>query len=331
MNFKKIILGSACAMASFGLFACGDDESTGGVDVPTGVDPPVGPVIDLPEASDVSPIVFSTIEITPMAGAKGMQGSLSGMVKLDPNFIVDTQKIPYTAEVETKIDSVAFFVARPIQGELYQEPVHINLDGVVFPTEMVPLSQKYFEYASLSSCGDFNLIIVAYASSKEAGLKTTTYTSVFDQLKFTRPETECKAPEPVVSSSSAEPAACTPVTAHSVKLSNSVSSDQSALNFDTGLADNPHISISFSNGAGVIVPGAGISIFEESSQITGLVPTKTPICREDFTKSSFELEEVTSGIWFVAVDAAGKIYPVMVNKVMTESNTKGYMELTYFN
>ena len=325
MNFKKILLGSAIAVASLGFTACGGDS---GSDDPVGPTSSSGEIIKPPKQSDLSPVVFSGIGITVMSGQRGMQGSLSGIIKLDPDFM-DTSE-PYTADVDVKIDSVRFAVGKVDGANAYQEPVNINLDGVVFPTEQVFFSQKYLEFADLSSCGTFKLFIFVYSSSKETGVETSYYTSVYDSLTFTRPETECQAPSSAVESSSSV-AVCTPVTAHEDTLSNSMGTSKSAINFETGLADNPHISIKFADNAATIVPAAGVVVHEDVKQTTGLVPTAPQICKEDFASANPVFnEELTSGLWLDVVAADGKVFPMMIRKTMFESATKGTISIVYF-
>ena len=326
MKFKKIILGSAIATAAFGFFACGSEDPKDNPVGPGGQTLP-GPVIDIPQESAFSPIVFNGLKITVMAGTNGMRGALGGVIKLDPEFI-DPQT-EYTANVKTMIDSVKFAVGRDIQGKSYQENVTVNLDGIIFPVEMVSFSQKYLEFSQLSTCGEFKLFISSFASSKEEGLKTTKYTSV-DTLTFVRPEAECATSQAVESSSSAA-AVCTPVTAHEDTLSNSMGTSKSAINFETGTADNPHITLKFANNAAEIIPGAGVQVFEDNSQTTGLLPSKTPLCAEDFKKSNFAFnEELTSGLWLDIITADGKQYPMMVRKTMFESATKGTVSIVYY-
>lgn len=326
MNFKKILLGSAIAAASFGLYACGDDSSS--PDTPVNPDNPGAQIIDQPKASSLSPIIFDNLKITPMSnGAGGMRGSLSGMVKLDPEFL--NPEVPYTAEAVTMIDSVDFAVGKVVNGQSFEEgKITINLDGVVFPAERVPFSQKFFEFSELSGCGDFKLYVFVYSSTKETDLETSNYVSI-DSIAFTRSEQECQAP--IVESSSSAAVVCTPVTANDLSLSNSMGTSQSAVNFETGLADNPHISVRFANNAAYITPGTGVTVYEDQSQTTGLLPTKNPVCSEDFRKSNFQFEdELTSGVWLDVVTADGKMYPVMVKKAMFESATKGTVDIVYY-
>ena len=331
MNFKKILLGSALAATTFGFFACGGGDS--GVETPVNPSNPDAKVIELPKASALSPVIFENLKITVMSGTKGMQGSLSGMIKLDDMF--NDTSVPYTEKVDVKIDSVGFAVAKVIAGNAFQEKVSINLDGVVFPAERISLSQKYFEFADLSDCGDFKLFIFVYSSSKEEGLQTSLYTSVDTTLTFTRPEQECQAQLPP-SSSSPVVTPCSPVTAHPITLSNSLGTGQTALNFETGTAENPHVTLKIVDKLAYLTPAAGVTIYEDNAQTTGLEaevqPGQTQICREDFRKSNFKYdEELSSGLWLDVIGADGKVYPILVKKFMSESATKGTLDIIYYN
>lgn len=140
---------------------------------------------------------------------------------------------------------------------------------------------------------------------------------------------------PETSSSSAE-TLCDPVSAHVVTLSNSLNTSQSAINFETGADENPHITIKFASNAATIIPGEGVTVYEDNSQTTGLEAEpkagQTQICREDFRKSNIQFyEELTSGLWLDVVDSTGKIFPVLIKKAMFESATKGLVDIVYYN
>lgn len=331
MNFKKILLSSTIAAASLGFFACGDDSSSGGdISKP---DTPPGPEIDTPKPTALSPVIFSGLSFVPMTVGTGMGGALSGMIKLDPEFA--NTEIPYTPEAVTLIDSVSFAVGRIVNGKAYQEKISINPDGVVFPTERVSFSQKTFAYSELSGCGDFRLYIFAYSSTKETDLKTSTYISVDSTLLFTRPEQDCQEQLPP-SSSSPVVTPCDPVTPHPATLSNSLGTSQTAINFETGLADNPHVTLKIAGEEASFIPSAGVTIYEDNAQMTSVEAEpkagQTSICREDFVKSNFMYdEELSSGIWLDVIDATGKIYPVLIKKAVFESATKGSVEILYYN
>lgn len=333
MNSKKILFGLTAAATLFSFTACGGE----------GGDNPVGPgsssskPVELPKESSLNPVLFNEPSVTVMSGMNGMQGSLSGVITIDPDFFSSEGAFEGDTNQVTRIDSVHFAVGKPTgDGKIMQEPIAINLDGQVLPTDRISLSQKFFEFSQLSSCGVFNLYITVFSSTKhtvDPKVKTITYTNTYNQLTFTRNESECKAPEPE-SSSASEPETCTPVTATEIKLSNETASDQSALNFETGTADNPHVTLHISGREASLVPGAGVSVFEDNSQTTGLQPEVAnpgqPVCLEKFKASARAYEEeLTSGLWLEVV-ANGKTYPVMIKKPMFESNTKGSVTLVYY-
>ena len=85
MNFKKILLGSAIAAASFGLYACGDDSSS--PDTPVNPDNPGAEIIDPPKQSELSPVIFDNLKITVMSGINSLRGSLSGIAKTREEFM----------------------------------------------------------------------------------------------------------------------------------------------------------------------------------------------------------------------------------------------------
>ena len=116
-------------------------------------------------------------------------------------------------------------------------------------------------------------------------------------------------------------------------LSNAESAGKTALNFETGTADNPHVTLKFTDGLAYLTPAAGASIYEDNAQISGLLPDKNPVCKEDFARGGAQYtEELMSGLWIDVVAADGKMYPIMVQKVMKEagSKTKGTIYLVYF-
>ena len=87
---------------------------------------------------------------------------------------------------------------------------------------------------------------------------------------------------------------CTQATAHEVKLSNSLGSDQSAINFETGFSENPHLIITFQNEAAYATAGAGVTIVEDNyTQVNGMLPVG-PVCLESFQPSVKALRASTS-------------------------------------
>ena len=177
--------------------------------------------------------------------------------------------------------------------------------------------------------------IYVYPYSKQSKAGRSEIFKIYSDSPIVEEPTQSQEQSSSSYSSSSE-TLCDPVTAHSVSLSNSMGTSQSAINFETGLADNPHITIKFANNMATIVPGAGVTVYEDNSQTTGLDAEpkagQTQICREDFVKSNFQLEdELTSGLWIDVVTADGKMYPVMIKKAMFESATKGMVDIVYYN
>ena len=335
MNFKKILLGSAVFASTFGLIACGGDSSSSADDPQPNSVPSQGDPVVLPEQSAINPIMFSSVgtSLSISALPKSSTVSISGIIQLNMEGI--TLDPSFSPEAVPKIDSVRFFV---VDDKTINQSVTVPLDGVVFPTELIPLSGKTFETAELNGCGNFHLQIVVYSSTQEPNVKTVIYTSVFgddpEEItsgSFVREQNQCEADLPP-SSSSTEPAVCTEVTAHEITLSTSLGSDQHALNFETGLADNPHITISFEDGVAYATPAAGVTLFEDNySQTNGLLPDKVPLCLEDFKASVRQFkDELANGTWVIVTTADGKQYPFMAGKTMTESGSKGSIKITYY-
>lgn len=335
MNFKKILLGSAIAATTFGFFACGGDSSS--VEAPVNPNNPDAPAIDIPTASALNPITFNGLAITVMSGQRGMQGSLSGVINVQQDFISSEGAFVGDTNQVTRIDSVRFAVGKVIEGTAFQEPIKINLDGVVFPAERVALAQKFFDFADLTSCGDFRLYVFVFSSTKhttDASVKPVYYTSIDTSITFERSEQECKTPEPESSSAAVEKV-CTPVTPVEVELSNSTASTQKAINFGTGLATDPHVTLKISDSEAYFEPSPGVTIYEDNSQTTGLRPEvkdpSAPICKEDFVKSARTYdEELNPGLWLEIVTPDGNIYPVMIRSPMFENATKGSVTLVYY-
>lgn len=321
MKFNKLVLGSALALSTFGLLACSDDSSSNASDEPGSS----ASVYVPPTVSAVSPIVFNSLSVKTMQANGVLAGSLGGIIELDMNFV--DPNVTYTGNASTKIDGVAFTVGKNVDGKIVKEDISIDLTGAITP-DRVNLSQKSFPYAQLSSCGEYKLYVEVTASTMEEGFPTTSYTSL-DSAVFSRPESECAAPE--IESSSSEPvAACTELTAQTITLTNSLGTDQFALNLETGTAENPDFSIKFDGGDAIIVPSAGVSVVEEdNTQSPGQIPA-APICLENFKASTFPVDELNQNLWVVVTTASGKMYPMMIGKIKSESSTKGSVEITYF-
>lgn len=339
MNFKKILLGSAIFATTFGFIACGGDSSSTEPDpTPVGTDVNPGDKIVLPEASDLNPIEFSGISLMSMAsGVEGTQKIVvSGLIKLAADFDPNQKGATFDpATMTTQIDSVKFAVAKLAD----QTKQDINVPVQIAP-ERVSFSGSEFLTSQLTGCGQFALYVVVYSSTVDQnGSAPAIYTAVFGddatevaQGTFTRAESECAAP--VASSSSVAPvsSACTNVTANELQLSNSLGSSLTSINFATGLADNPHVTVEFKDGYATFVAGAGVTIVEDNyTQTTGLLPTG-PVCRESFMPSGTSAVgvELASGTWIDITGPDGILYPVMIKKTMMENDSKGTLTIFYF-
>ena len=177
--------------------------------------------------------------------------------------------------------------------------------------------------------------IYVYPYSKQSKAGRSEIFKVYSDSPIVKEPTQSQEQSSSSYSSSSE-TLCDPVTAHLVSLSNNMSTSQTAINFETGLADNPHVTLKIMNEEAFFIPGEGVTIYEDNSQVTGLEPEpmagQTQICREGFTKSvrTYD-EELISGLWLDVVDDTGKIYPVMIKKAMFESSTKGLVDIVYYN
>lgn len=339
MNFKKILLGSAICASSFGLVACGGDSSSSGPDDnPTPQSSSSGPIIPIPEASAINPIVFSgfsTLVTTGGVTANSSTVSVSGLVKLDlDNIAIDER---FSPDATTFIDSIQVYI---VDEKSAQQNAGISFAGS-FPTDKISLSGQSFDTSILNGCGSFHLLVFVYSSTKDVdpSVAPANYISVFgDEPQeitdgtFVRDASQCQAPVQSSSSVPEGPKACTPVAPVPVTLSNKVVGDQDGLNFADGSAVNPDIKLSFADGEPVLTPSAGVSFVEETKQTSFKLPDATQqICLEDFSGSrAYTDETVFNGLWLIVTAADGKTYPMMVGSVMNESKTKGTLEITYY-
>jgi len=185
----------------------------------------------------------------------------------------------------------------------------------------------YVELGVNYVCEDGELVLQTSVSSSSAKSSSSTAKDSSSSSAVTESTKSSAAEDGKKSSASA---VCTEVQPVSVLLSNSLGTDQYALNMETGLAENPDITIKFVDGEATIVPSAGVTVVEEgNSQDAGLLPT-APVCLENFKKTSFGVEDLNQNLWVVVTTAAGKDYPMMIGKIMKFSATKGSVAITYY-
>ena len=320
-------MGSIFALGSIGLTACGDDSSSnakGGDSSSSGAQPLI-----LSSVSETSPLDEGS-RITAMATADGHGGydlSLSGTIKTD-NDEFNTDGYDGDDRVYYNIDSLQFDIGDK-DGNRVNLSVPINPAvfgnnadrGVNLGTAVngeIKLDQDAI------GCGAFTLYVTIFMSGDAEDTKKFAYTARLE----TPFQLQCKVIE---SSSSA--ATCTEMEAvENVVLSNVLGGDQSALNFSTGTADNPDVTLSIVDRVPYFEASAGVRIIQEGSQETGVLPQQTPICLENFREAyngeanPMELEDMA---WYLVVTPSGT-YPFMRGSFLSQGDTKGQVTITYF-
>ncbi len=124
---------------------------------------------------------------------------------------------------------------------------------------------------------------------------------------------------------------CTELVANEIVLSNSLGTDQYAINLRTGSAENPDFTINFERETAYFIPSEGVLIVEENNnQIPGLLPPD-PVCLEDFVMSLNKVDEVYQSLWVMVKTAYGQVYPMLVKKISFALNNKGSVLITYYS
>jgi hypothetical protein len=192
MNSKfvtPLIFSSALTLGALSFVACGEDSTPTGFQGPTGSSSSTAPWIP-PEITPETAIIFGQIGVASETTTRvKFQGSVS-LDLGDSNTVADVN-----AAVITGID-----LAIVKKGTQEQQGVATFVNQIVYPTA----STINFLEAGLQTdlttgytdCGEFELIIVAYAD--DGIIQTNAMTTI----PFTRSEENCKEPE---SSSSAPP------------------------------------------------------------------------------------------------------------------------------
>ena len=321
---KSLLLGSIFALGSLGLTACGGDSSSSAEEESSssGAQPLI-----LSSVSETSPLDKGS-NISANATADGQGGyelSLSGIIKTD-NDEFDTEGYDGDDRVYYNIDSLQFDIGDK-DGNRVNLPVPINPGvfgnnadrGINLVTAIngeIKLNQDAI------GCGEFTLYVTIFMSGDEEDTKQFQYSARME-TKF---NLQCK----VIESSSAA-ATCTEMeVAGEVVLSNILGSDQSALNFSTGTAENPDVTLSIVDRIPYFQASAGVKIIQEGSQESGVIPT-APICLENFTEAyngehnPMELEDMA---WYLVVTPTGT-YPFMRGSFLAQDDAKGKVTITY--
>ncbi len=320
---KKLFLYSVFALGTIGLTACGGDSSSSADD--GGSSSSAEPLV-LSSVSETSPLdKGSKINVEVQADGKGgYMLSLSGIIKTDSELFPDPEGYDGEDPVYYNIDNLQFDVGDK-DGNRVSLPVNlkpgaslgkesINLISVI---DEIPLDQD-------ATCGDkFTLYVTIFMSGDTEDTKQYAYTA--------RLSAEFSVPCKVIESSSAA-ATCTEMEkVGPVTLSNKLGDSQFALNFSTGTADNPDVTMVIEDGTPFFDAGTGVEIVREGSQETGVIP-EGQVCMEGFSEAyngkdnHMELEQMG---WYLIKTASGT-YAVMIDSFMRQDETRGDLTIIYF-
>ena len=320
---KKLFLYSVFALGTIGLTACGGDSSSSADegDSSSSAEPLV-----LSSVSETSPLdKGSKINVEVQADGKGgYMLSLSGIIKTDSELFPDPEGYDGVDPVYYNIDNLQFDVGDK-DGNRVSLPValkpgaslgkeSINLISVI---DEIPLDQD-------ATCGDkFTLYVTIFMSGDTEDTKQYAYTA--------RLNAEFSVPCKVIESSSAA-ATCTEMEkVGPVTLSNKLGDSQFAINFSTGTADNPDVTMVIEDGTPFFDAGAGVEIVREGSQETGVIPSGQ-VCMEGFSEAyngkdnHMELEQMG---WYLIKTASGT-YAVMIDSFMRQDETRGDLTIISF-
>lgn len=279
----------------------------------------------LSSVSELSPLdAGSQIIVDVQADGKGSYVLvLSGIIKTDSDEF-ETEGYVGNDRVYYVIDKLQFDVADK-NGNRVSLPValkpgvslgkeNINLVSVI---DDIPLD--YYV-----TCGDkFTLYVTVFMSGDEESTKQYAYTA--------RLSDEFSIPCKVIESSSTAYTCTEMERVGPVTLSNKIGDGQYAINFATGTADNPDVTMVIEDGEAFFDAGAGVEIVRESSQELGVIP-EGKVCQEQFSEAyngmdnHMELEQMG---WYLIKTASGT-YAVMVDSFMRRDDTKGDLTIIYF-
>lgn len=320
---KKLFLYSVFALGTIGLTACGGDSSSSADegDSSSSAEPLV-----LSSVSETSPLdKGSKINVEVQADGKGgYMLSLSGIIKTDSELFPDPEGYDGEDPVYYNIDNLQFDVGDK-DGNRVSLPValkpgaslgkeSINLISVI---DEIPLDQD-------ATCGDkFTLYVTIFMSGDTEDTKQYAYTA--------RLSAEFSVPCKVIESSSAAGTCTEMEKVGPVTLSNKLGDSQFAINFATGTADNPDVTMVIEDGTPFFDAGTGVEIVREGSQETGVIPSGQ-VCMEGFSEAyngkdnHMELEQMG---WYLIKTASGT-YAVMIDSFMRQDETRGDLTIIYF-
>lgn len=323
---KSLLLGSIFALGSLGLTACGGDSSSSAEEESSSS---AAEELILSSVSETSPLdKGAKIEANATAdGQGGYDLTLTGIIKTDSELFPDPEGYDGDDPIYYMIDSISFDIGR-VEGNstVRVGNLPVRVKPTAFGKESINLITALDGEIHLNQdeigCGAFVLYATIYMSGDTEETKQYAYTARLE----TNFNLQCK----VIESSSAA-ATCTEMeVAGEVTLSNILGSDQNKLNFSTGTAENPDVTLSIVDGIPYFEASAGIKIIQEGSQESGVIPP-APICLENFTEAyngehnPMELEDMA---WYLVVTPSGT-YPFMRGSFMGQSDDKGKVTITY--
>ena len=325
---KKLFLYSVFALGTIGLTACGGDSSSSADegDSSSSAEPLV-----LSSVSETSPLdKGSKLEVRVDGPDKdgNYQLSLSGIIKTDSEMFPDPEGYDGEDPVYYNIDNLQFDVGDK-DGNRVSLPValkpgaslgkeSINLISVI---DEIPLDQD-------ATCGDkFTLYVTIFMSGDTEDTKQYAYTA--------RLSAEFSVPCKVIESSSAA-GTCTEMEKVGPRPELfrgriAIVNREFAINFSTGTADNPDVTMVIEDGTPFFDAGTGVEIVREGSQETGVIPSGQ-VCMEGFSEAyngkdnHMELEQMG---WYLIKTASGT-YAVMIDSFMRQDETRGDLTIIYF-
>lgn len=335
MNFmKNLFLGSVFALGSIGLTACGDDSSSAG----DGDSSSSAEELVLSSVSETSPLAdFSEIKADVTTGDNGgFALILTGNIAIDDEFVTPD----YDGEVTYLVDSLSFDVGRKENGKEIRVgnlPVPVRSTfkfpnervNLTFAIDKIPLDQDSI------GCGDFVLYVTIYMSGDKEETKQYAFTARLE-ADFSL---DCK-PAEVSSSSVAE--VCTQVDSVAVEFSNEYNkiTAKQAINFATGAAENPHVTMSLEGGVGYLVAASGVSFQQIDSydNSSGMwVAPASPACLEKFSysprfdgegNSATKVNMQESTQWYMVITADGN-FPIRPTRVQV-NGSEGSISFIYY-
>lgn len=193
MNFKQILLGSALAVTTFGLVACGGDSGSNADPTPPPSSASQGEPYVPPQNTEYDVIVVNGVGSNVVGEAVFLAGSFS--LKLDTNASKNADQIAF--------NNISFQVVNDTKGTVSGVPVVYNTAALALPTQGVINIAALQANVSLtdpgfgSECGAFHVDITVNATDGEKNFPMTA------KATFNRPDSYCQALLP--SSSSAAP------------------------------------------------------------------------------------------------------------------------------